>query len=303
MSQEATVQTSTSSTEMVKVTQLPIIEEQLREIREWVMQAVANVDSLVCNEDTLIETKSLRTDLNNMFAELESRRKDVLREVEAPINQFKATYKECVSDYFKTADMILKKKINAVESEMKGACEQHLRTFFDELTQTHGIGFLRYEQTGIVVSMADARAKTQPPKKLREQVERFVLRVGQDVDMILTLENADEILVVYKQTLNATQAIAAVKERHRQIEQARAEQERRNAVKAQEAEARQKVEAFAPPIVEESSAVAYKMSSTEVGVSKMETVEDLLTCTFTITDSRDRLRLLKQFLDANGYKY
>ena len=275
------------TTEMVKVTQLPIIEEQLREIREWVQQAVANVDALVCNEDTLLETKSLRTDLNNMFAELETRRKAVLKEVEAPIDQFKATYKECVSDYFKKADATLREKIHAVESEMKGACEQRLREFFDELTQTNGIGFLKFEQAGVVVSMADARAKTQPPKKLREQLEQFVNRVGQDIDMILTLEDASEILSLYKDTLNATWAIASVKERHRQIEQAKAEQERRNAVKAQEAEVVRAVEAFAPPTVEETSAVQ----------------DDQLTVTFSVTDTLERLRLLKQFLEANGYKY
>lgn len=286
MSQEENNQV-TSSTEMVKVTQLPIIEEQLRDIREWVQQAVANVDALVCNEDTLLETKSLRTDLNHMFAELEIRRKAVLKEVEAPIDQFKATYKECVSDYFKKADAILREKIHSVESEMKGACEQKLREYFDELTQANGIGFMRFEQAGIVVSMADARAKTQPPKKLREQLEQFVNRVGQDLDMILTLEDSGEILALYKDTLNATWAIASVKERHRQIEQAKAEQERRNAVKAQEAEVMQKVEAFAPPTVEESSAVQ----------------EDLLTVTFSVTDTLERLKLLKQFLDANGYKY
>ena len=89
MKQEAT--TPNSSNEMVKVTQLPVIEEQLRAIREWVEGHIANVDSMICNEDTLLEVKSFRTDLNHMFAELESRRKDVLKEVEAPINQFKAT--------------------------------------------------------------------------------------------------------------------------------------------------------------------------------------------------------------------
>ena len=169
---------------------------------------------------------------------------------------------------------------------MKRACEQKLRDYFAEITQVHGIGFLKFEQTGISIGMADARAKTQPPKKLREYLETFVCRVGQDVDMILTLENADEIMAVYKQTLNATQAIADVNDRHRQIEQAKAEQERRAAVKAQEAEAVRKVEAFAPPVVEVPEPEA-----------------DLLTCTFTINDTRERLKLLKQFLDANGYKY
>lgn len=293
MSQDATNPAATNSTEMVKVTQLPVIEDQLRAIKTWVEETVANVDAMVCNEETLMEVKSFRTDLNHLFAELEIRRKDVLKEVEAPINQFKATYKECVSDYFKRADTILKEKISAVESEMKGVCETRLRAYFDELTQANGLDFLKYEQAGIVVSMADARAKTQPPKKLREQMERFVARVSQDVDMIRDLKNASEVLAAYKEALNVTDAIQTVNERHRQIEQAQAEQERRNAVKAQEAEALQKVEAFAPPTVSKMEAVAEKMSPTE----------DLLSCTFTITDTLDRLRLLKQFLDANGYKY
>ena len=170
---------------------------------------------------------------------------------------------------------------------MKRACEQRLRDFFDELTQANGLDWLKYEQAGISISMADAKAKTQPPKKLREQIERIVARVSQDVDMILTLENADEILAVYKQTLCATDAIQTVHDRHLQIEQAQAEKERRNAVKAQEAEVARKMEAFAPPVTEETSAVQ----------------EELLSCTFTITDTLDRLKLLKQFLDANGYKY
>ena len=287
MSQEETTQALDNSTYMVKVTQLPVIEDKLREIKTWIAGHIANVDTMICNEDTLLEVKSFRTDLNHMFAELETRRKSVLKEVEAPIDQFKATYKECVTDYFKQADAILRDKIYTVESKMKGACEQRLREFFDELTQAQGIGFLRFEQAGIVVSMADARAKTQPPKKLREQLEQFVNRVGQDLDMILTLEDASEILALYKETLNATWAIASVKERHRQIEQAKAEQERRNAVKTQEVEAMRKVEAFAPPTVEESPAVH----------------DDQLTVTFSVTDTLERLKLLKQFLDANGYKY
>jgi hypothetical protein len=104
--------------------------------------------------------------------------------------------------------------------------------------------------------------------------------------MINTLEDAGEILALYKGTLNATWAIASVKERHRQIEQAKAEQERRNAVKAQEAEVVKKMESFAPPVLENPEPDA-----------------DLLTCTFTINDTRERLRLLKQYLDVNGYKY
>ena len=291
MSQDATtledmIRAPISLDAAVRINQLPEIEDQLREIREWVVELVETVKNFECTEENLQEAKVNRAFLNKLLAEFNKKNKEILDEVEAPIKRYKATYKECISEVITEAHTSFGREIHRIEGGMKGPCETRLRAYFDELTQVSGLDFLKYEQAGIVVSMADARAKTQPTKKLREQAEKFVLRVANDVDMIHELKNASEVLAAYKESLNVTGAIQTVNERHRKIEQAQAEQERRNAVKAQEAEARQKVEAFAPPTVSET-----------------EKVEDLLTCTFTITDSRERLKLLKQFLDATGYKY
>ena len=291
MSQELAVVTPAPDEEqggLIQIIQLPIIKERLHFLKEFVDQRVDEAMAMVCTEDTVIEVKATRAELTALFEEAEKQRKAVKAAVMQPYLDFEAVYKECITEPFKRADADLRRKVTSVESGMKKECENRLREFFDELTQAKGLDFLKYEQAGITVSLTDAKAKTQPPKKLREQVEQFVTRVGQDVDMILTLENyADEILAVYKQTLNATDAIQTVHERHRQIEQAQEEKERRNAVRAREEEAARKVEAFAPPTVEESPAVR----------------EDLLSCTFTVEDTLDRLRLLKQFLNANGYKY
>ena len=278
---------------LIQIVQLPIIKERLHFLKGFVDERVAEAMSLVCTEDTVIEVKATRAELRALFEEAEKQRKAVKAAVMQPYLDFEATYDECISEAFKKADANLAGKVNAVYDEMKRECERRLRTFFDELTQANGLDWLRYESAGIVVSMADARAKTQPPQKLRKQLENFVAWVANDVDMIHELKNASEVLAAYKESLNVTGAIQTVNERHRQIEQAQAEQEHRNAVKAQEAEARQKVEAFAPPTV----------SKTETVEESSAVREDLLTCTFTITDSRERLKLLKQFLDANGYKY
>lgn len=271
---------------LIQIVQLPIIKERLHKLKGFVDQQVADAMAMVCTEDTVIYVKQIRAELNALYTEAENQRKAVKAAVMQPYLDFETVYKECISGPFKRADDDLRLKIVAVETGLKKECEQRLRAFFDELTQTSGLDFLKYEQAGITISMADAKAKTQPPKKLREQLERFVLRVGQDVDMISTMEDAGEIMAAYKQSLSVTDALQTVKERKRQITQAQEENERRNAVRTQEAEARRKVEAFAPPTVEVPGPEA-----------------DLLTCTFTVNDTRERLRLLKQFLDANGYKY
>lgn len=271
---------------LIQIVQLPIIKERLHKLKEYVSQQVADAMAMVCTEDTVIEVKQIRAELSAVFNEAEIQRKAVKNAVMQPYLDFEAVYKDCISDPFKKADADLRGKIYAVESEMKARCEAALREYFDEFAQANGVGFLRYEQAGISVTMTDARAKTQPPKKLREQVEKFILRVGQDVDMILCMDHADEILAFYKQVLNASQAVTAVNEQHLQIERAREEKERRTAAKAQEAEAKRNVEAFAPPTV-----------------SEPEKVDELLTVTFSITDTRERLKLLKQILDMNEFKY
>lgn len=272
---------------MIQIIQLPIIKERLHHLKGYVDQQVADAMAMVCTEDTVIEVKQIRAELNAVFNEAETQRKAVKQAVMQPYLDFEAVYKECISEPFKKADADLRGKIVSVEAEMKARCEQTLRDYFDEYAFANGVSFLKYEQAGITISMAEAKAKTQPPKKLREQLEQFVNRVGQDVDAILTMDNCDEVMAVYKQTLNLTDAIHIVNERSRQIEQAKVEQERRNAVKTQEAESLLKVKAFDPAI--------------SLGSQKDQ--DDMLTATFSVTDTKERLKLLRQFLDANGYKY
>lgn len=290
MSQDFELTTPTQEEEqggLIQIVQLPIIKERLHFLKGYVDQQVSDAMAMVCTDDTVIYVKQIRAELNALFTEAENQRKAVKAAVMQPYLDFEAVYKECISAPFKRADDDLRLKIVAVETGLKKECENRLRLFFDELTQINGLDWLRFEQAGITITMADAKAKTQPPKRLREQLENFVNRVAKDLDMILTLKNAGEILAGYKQALDVTDAIRTVEERHRQIERAEEEKALRDAVRAQETEARRKVETFAPATVEESPAVQ----------------EDLLTCAFTVTDTRDRLKLLKQFLDTNGYKY
>lgn len=275
------------SQELIRLIQEPIIEERLRALRTQVNQTVSEAMELVCTEDTVQAVKAARSELNKQFAELEMQRKAVKAAVLGPYNQFEEIYRECVSIAFKQADTCLKTKINEVEGEMKRRCEEGLREYFTELCEAHHIDFVSYEQAGVVVSMADAKAKTQPPKKLREQLSQFVAKVDQDVTLIATMDDADEIMVAYKVSLNAAESIGFVRERHRRIEAERAARVEREAVKAQEAEIVKKVETFAPPVVREQAPES----------------EKAYRCSFTVTATKTQLKKLKEFLNTEGIKY
>lgn len=260
---------------------MPEIEERLRSVKDFVDQTVSEALSLVCTDETIQTVKARRAELRKQFDELEAQRKAVKAAVFAPYEQFEAVYKECISDAFKRADADLKAKIDDVETDMKQRCEEGLREYFNELCDAHGVDWLKYEHAGIRVDMASAKQKT--PRKLREQLVIFVVNVSKDIETIDGLEYSEEILAEYKLSLNAVQAIGAVQDRHERIKAEEQAKAARQSAREAQAEAVRKVEALAPPTV--------------------ETKPQTMTVTFTVTDTRERLIALREWMKANNYQY
>jgi len=203
---------------LMKVTQLPVIEEHLRSRKEQTEQRVAEAISLVCTDETLTSVKNIRAEMNREFADAETQRKAIKAAIMEKYDSFEAVYRECIADPYKRADADLKAKIDATENEIKSRCEETLLAYFQELCAVNEIDFLSFGQTGVKVDMASARAKT--PKKLMEQIKLKVDGVAQDTKTIGTMgENAPEIMVEYKKNLDLSLAISVVNERHRRAEE------------------------------------------------------------------------------------
>ena len=229
--------------------------------------------------------KNIRAEMNREFADAETQRKAIKSAIMEKYDSFESVYRECIADPYKRADADLKAKIDATESEIKSRCEEMLLGYFRELCAVNEIDFLSFGQTGVKVDMASARAKT--PKKLMEQIKLKVDGVAQDMKTIGTMgENAPEIMVEYKNNLDLSLAISVVNERHRRAEEEREAVKRHTVTPA--ARAAGVTVAAAPQVVPkrvEQAAVEH------------------LTVSFRVTDTRERLRLLKQFLVSNGYQY
>lgn len=279
---------------LIQVVQLPIITEQLHTLKDKWEQRAADAKAMVCNEDTIQSVKKFRADINREFEQVEALRKAVKETVMRPYNDFEAVYKECVTEPKKAAEEALKAKVSETEESIKKQCEDGLREYFAELCAAHRLEWLKYEQVGIRVDMASAKSKT--PKKLREQLVQFVVRVSESVDRINALENADEIMVEFQRTLDASVAIFTVQERHRRIEEQRLEKESREADKISQDSAEQKVE---------ESCQKYLKPPTEAikTVDKVDN-EIIPRCTFTaVNATRSKLRKLKNFLNEEGIQY
>lgn len=268
---------------LIRLIQLPVIEERLRDLKEATEHRVAEAMSLVVSDETLTAVKNVRAELNRDFTEYENQRKAVKAAIMAPYDRFEAVYRECVTEPFKRADADLKGKIDATEREIKGRCEKQLETYFQELCAVNHVDFLTFAQTGVKVDMASARSKT--PKKLMDQLRVMVEGCAQAMATIDGMEHGDEIAVEYKKCLDLTFAIRLVTERHQKLEAERQRKAEAEAARTRVAPGPEPAEVTPVPKRVQKAAVEH------------------LTCTFAVTDTRERLKLLKNFLDSNGYQY
>ena len=282
------------STEIIVVKQLPIIEQQLAQVKAAVLERVQAATSLVCNEDTVKEVKKARADLNNEFKAWEEKRKEVKSAVMTPYEQFESVYKDCVSDTYKAADKDLKDKIDSVEKELKDKKAAEIKEYFDEYLASKNIDFISYPQAGINVTLSASL------KSLKEQAKSFIDKICDDLALIDTQEHKAEILVDYKKTLNVSAAITGVTARFKAIEDEKKRIEEAEARKAAEEQRIAELEASIPENPEEPEEPEEPQITAPIPV---QPEEKLYTLRFTVTGTKDKLRELKAFLDNGGYKY
>ena len=309
-SDNSTIPGSSSSSELVTVITLPEIRTTIEQILPTIKAACERACSLECTEDSRKEIKAVRAELNKANSSLTSQFKAAIAAVKAPITAVEQQYKEC-TDVFKAADRDLAAKINGVENELKRQKTDKLKDYFNECVQGAGIDFLKLEDVGLNVTLSASE------KSLKSKIFDFVYSVCDDLNMISTLEYKDEILVEYKKSLDAAQAVRIVNERHQHIE---AEKKRREA-EAEEKRRRQEAERAALAAAEE---IAKKRQvpeqTTQTTASKPDVYETapvvtakpaspakVYTLKFSVSGTIEQLKAFKhqliELIERNGLNY
>lgn len=287
------IKTTPEVTDVIVVKQLPVIEEQLRIIKEEVEWIVSDAMSMECTEETVKSVKKKRSELNAMYKDYEERRKSVKSQILAPYQAFDSVYTDCISDPFEKADRELKQKIATVEDGVKNEKEKQIQAYFAEYRESIGVPerFARYENAGIKVTLSASE------KSLKDSCRAYLDRVSDDLSVIRAGQNPDEVLYEYETTGNVARAVSIVKERHEAIERSR----ERDAVKesseademAEEIEnIMESEEAFNAPVVEDDS------SSLAVPEAERN-VSDVCVAKFMVITDIENLKKLKNFMVGN----
>lgn len=244
---------------LITITTLPAIQENLRSLRERWEKKAQDAAALVCTEESVQSIKAMRSEMRKEFDEADKQRKDAKERYMSAWNEVEGTWKECVAEPFKRADEAYKAEISGFEEQLKAEAREKLQRYFDELCAAEHIDFLTLDKAlykaGVKIGLADAKAKT--PRKLQDALAALTSQIALDMERIGRMEDATEIMVAYKITLDVGAAVDLVQQRKRAIEMEREAAERRKAAMEREAEAVKKVETFttepiAAPVVTEA---------------------------------------------------
>ena len=288
--------------QVITLKQLPVIEEHLQFVKADVEARTNNAMQLVCTEETRGDVKKIRTELGKEFAAMEEQRKRVKEAIMEPYNRFEEVYKQCIADPYKKADAELKRRVDEVETGLKADKVKAVQSYFDELCKANNLPWLRFEQMNLKIGLSTS------VNGVKTALTSTVLKIAEEVQELSRHEDAAELLVEYKKSLNVALALSTVRARHEQIElQKQQEAERRAALEQQQA-AEEKVQqaiaevqdATEPPVeevpapIEEQPAAVQEPEETQPAVYEVK---------FAGRGTIEQLKKLKQFIMQEGMSY
>lgn len=212
---------------------------------------------------------------------METQRKAVKRQVMEPYDQAEQKYKQYISGPYKEADARLKKWVDNYQGNLKQKCFDTLKAYFDELCQSQNIDFLSFAHCGVVVDMAMARQKE--PRKAMDQIYNYVMGVRSDLDTILKMEDAEEIMAEYRCCPILASAIGKVTRRKADLENTARFLENQRRQREQQSQAQAALIEAAPelePEPEEQYSVCFRATGTLSALKAMKAHAIALGITF-----------------------
>lgn len=247
------------------------VKNQAIEIRDW-------YSNLVISEDMLDDIKKEKAEINKAKSVVADYRKNIVKEFKKPIEQFETLAKETES-LLGEAYTTCNESVKRYEEETKAKKSKEVEEYFNEYAQSVNIDFVNYIQANINVTL------TASMKSLKQQAKDFIDKVVSDINLINTQEESmiNEILIEYKRTLNVSNSIIEVTNRHKALEEEKKRQEALKELRAKEVEQEKKVEEVIQPkeIIEEQK---YK-------------------ATFTVLGTIEQIKSLKEFMNEKGIEY
>ena len=257
------------------------ITSNIAEVKDYAKALNDYYKNIIFTEESIAIAKEEKKKINKFKTEVSNYRKDIVSKFKEPINQFEQLGKDTESILKDTYNLI-NDQVKTYEDKQKELKEQEVRDYFNEYKASHNLDFITYEQANINITL------TASMKSLKEQAKAFIDKILDDIQLINLEEHREEILVEYKQTLNASKSIITVKNRLAMIEKEKQIQEE---YKSQADDLENKLENL-----QKASLEAPVEESVEEKATKVK-------ATFTVKGTLTQLKQLQQLIKDMGLEF
>lgn len=284
--------------EIIEVTQLPIIKQNLLSAKETVLNRINAVKDMAITEDTRKEAKAVRAQLNKEKAEFDSQLKAVKAAVMQPYEELLVTYNDCITRPYSEADSIFKTKISEIENGLKNNKAKEVEDYFNEYAVSINLDFVKFSDVPINITLNSSM------KSLKATVKEFLDRLAAEMESLLSMDNKEELFAEYMcNGYNLALAITTVDNRHKKIESERAKVADAIARKKQEEEAAKKVAEVIVPFEVLSAPVEIKDEITNVKTFKAVFSIEGISGAYTKELTLEGVRAMKRYLESEGFIY
>ena len=185
------------------------------------------------------------------------------------------------------ASELLKGKIDTIESQQLLEKENELREFANQHIKANNLSCITFDDIPINITLSASI------KSLKEEIKRFIEEVSNDIELIKMEEYSAEILELYLNNeytgFDFSKSKLEVINRHKRIEELQKQQQEE---KLEQEKQEEKVVEKVEEVVEEVK-------------PPVEIIEndELITVQFTITDTKEKILKLRDYLKENEINY
>jgi len=271
--------------EIVKIESMAVIKQQLDKVEEFVDDKIKDIPkalekiknmSFIEQEDEKGEIKEYKQYLNKIKNELETKRKEIKKEINKPYEEFNEYYSNGVYKKLDNGISQLSDVINEIETLQKDEKQLELVEFFEQYKETYHLNFINFEDIGLNITLSASMTS------LKEQIKDFCEKLDKDIKLIEIDDNKDKMMLEYRRNgFDYQKAKLTLIEEQKQLEELKQQMEKKQEIEKQEEKVIEKVQEIIPPkeIIQD---------------------EEILESTFTVKATKGKLKLLIEFMNNNG---
>ncbi|QQK75065.1 DUF1351 domain-containing protein [Salicibibacter cibarius] len=184
-------------------------------LKDEALYLAKQIEVLKVDEENIKTSKKMLATINSRVKELEDKRISIKKQMLEPYNEFEKQVKEIVK-IVKEADETVRGQVRQLEEEERQSKREQIEILWDKrIGQYQFKDFFRFEDFLQAKHLNKSTSLNTVEKELVDWLEQR----DQEIKHLQTLDNKDEILAEYKQSMNLVDSINTVQNRHKEKEQ------------------------------------------------------------------------------------